>query len=216
MSSLLRNRIGVPGIISVVALVFAMAGGAYAAKKYVITSTSQIKPSVLKALKGQAGPAGAPGAPGAAGAKGDRGEVGANGTNGTNGTNGVDGSPWTAGGTLPGNATETGVWGAGFRAAGLYLDPISFQIPLEEAPKAVLVAAGASKPGCPGIEDGAPTAEPGTLCIYQTVETKGTAQATLKPTAAEEPGTGPSGTLVFVECTEDECSTFGVWAVTAE
>ncbi len=83
MLSVLRNRVGVSGIVAVVALVLAMTGGAWAASKYIITSTKQIKPSVLKALQGKTGPAGANGANGAPGAKG------ADGTNGTNGTNGL-------------------------------------------------------------------------------------------------------------------------------
>lgn len=86
--SFFRNRFGIPGVISVLALVLAMVGGAYAAKKYVITSTSQIKPSVLKSLKGKrgpagpAGPAGAAGPAGPAGAKGDKGDTGNAGTAG--------------------------------------------------------------------------------------------------------------------------------------
>jgi hypothetical protein len=89
MSSFLKNRFGIPGVISIVALVFAMAGGAYAAKKYVITSTSQIKPSVLKSLQGKPGPAGAAGAKGdtgAAGAAGSKGDAGGQGNAGANGT----------------------------------------------------------------------------------------------------------------------------------
>jgi hypothetical protein len=81
----IRNRLGIPGIISIIALVFAMTGGAYAAKKYVITSTSQIKPNVLKSLQGKdgaPGPTGAAGLPGAAGSKGDNGTAGSSGANG--------------------------------------------------------------------------------------------------------------------------------------
>jgi hypothetical protein len=88
MFSPLRNRFGIPGVISVIALVFAMAGGAYAAKKYVITSTSQIKPSVLKSLTGKAGPQGPAGA---------NGKDGANGSSGTNGKDGNSGSPGAVG-----------------------------------------------------------------------------------------------------------------------
>jgi hypothetical protein len=65
------------------ALVFAMTGGAYAARKYIITSTKQIKPSVLKQLKGNRGPAGP---------AGERGLAGVNGTNGKDGVNGKDGA----------------------------------------------------------------------------------------------------------------------------
>jgi len=57
-------------IISIVALVLAASGTAVAAGHYLITSTGQIKPSVLKHLRGNrgaAGPQGAPGAPGPAG-----------------------------------------------------------------------------------------------------------------------------------------------------
>jgi Collagen triple helix repeat (20 copies) len=73
----------------VVALV--MSGGAYAASKFLITSTKQIKPSVLKQLKGNAGPAGAKGASGPAGAAGPAGATGAKGENGAPGAKGDSG-----------------------------------------------------------------------------------------------------------------------------
>src|SRR5207244_1787774 len=71
--------------VALFALFFAMGGGAYAAKHYLITSTKQISPKVLKALKGKSGkigpagatgPAGPAGAAGVAGAKGDKGDIG--------------------------------------------------------------------------------------------------------------------------------------------
>jgi hypothetical protein len=202
MLSPLRNRFGIPGVISVIALVFAMAGGAYAAKKYVITSPKQIKPSVLKKLKGKrgpagpAGPAGAQGPAGPAGAKGDTGAAGANGSNGKDGTSvttenilpeeecgeevggvrllsasgedfvcngedGEEGQPWTAGGTLPPGATQTG----SFAYAGAEnLEAISFAIPLASALDSTHVHI-APNANCPGsVAD--PKAASGHLCVY--------------------------------------------------
>lgn len=86
-----RKHFNATTAVAVVALVFAMAGGAYAAKKYLITSTKQIKPSVLKQLKGKSGTKGPAGPAGATGLQGPEGKVGANGKDGANGANGVDG-----------------------------------------------------------------------------------------------------------------------------
>jgi hypothetical protein len=68
--------------IASVALFFSLAGTGLAASRYLITSTSQIKPSVLKTLEGKQGPAGAPGANGAPGAVGATGAAGAPGAAG--------------------------------------------------------------------------------------------------------------------------------------
>ncbi|HWX44584.1 MAG TPA: hypothetical protein VNY52_04595 [Solirubrobacteraceae bacterium] len=129
------------------ALVFAMSGGAYAASRYVITSTKQISPKALKALKGSAGasgaqgpagpagpagaqgPQGAAGPTGAAGAKGETGPPGKNGENGKNGTTGFAE-------TLPSGETETGAWAVmnipakGFEVVSW--GALSFPIPLGE------------------------------------------------------------------------------------
>jgi hypothetical protein len=86
-----RMRVSPTTAIATLALVFAMTGGAYAAKKYLITSTKQISPSVLKSLQGKAGPAGANGAVGAQGPAGSAGPTGAKGGNGSNGSNGSNG-----------------------------------------------------------------------------------------------------------------------------
>jgi len=53
--------------IASVALFFSLAGTGLAAGKYLITSTKQIKPSVLSSLKGKEGPRGLQGIAGPAG-----------------------------------------------------------------------------------------------------------------------------------------------------
>ena len=77
------------GIVAAIALFFALGGTALATSHYLITSTSQIKPSVLKALhgkvgaKGPAGRTGANGAPGQAGPAGPPGKEGQPGASST-------------------------------------------------------------------------------------------------------------------------------------
>ncbi len=97
----IRTRITPATVIAMVALVFAMTGGAYAAKKYLITSTKQISPSVLKSLKGSAGKAGPAGAAGPAGPAGPVGPVGGAGTPGTEGKAGAAGVSVTSAEALP-------------------------------------------------------------------------------------------------------------------
>ncbi len=139
MFSWIRRRATYANVAMTLALVFAMTGGAYAAKKYLITSTKQISPSVLKQLAGKAGPAGAKGKDGAPGAQGPQGPAGANGKDGTNGTDGKEGPAGPKGATgltgtkgaegpkgptgpagvintegpLPKGKTETGAWTIG-------------------------------------------------------------------------------------------------------
>ena len=76
-------------VLSALALFFALGGTAIATKHYLITSTSQIKPSVLKALHGQSGNPGADGLPGAQGPQGPQGATGPQGPAGTPGASGA-------------------------------------------------------------------------------------------------------------------------------
>jgi Collagen triple helix repeat (20 copies) len=115
-----RLRVSPATMIASFALVFAMTGGAYAAKKYLITSTKQISPSVLKALQGKAGPAGANGAAGAQGPAGPAGPAGARGENGAAGANGTNGAPGTSvtSAVLAKGNKECKEGGSEFKAAG--------------------------------------------------------------------------------------------------
>src|ERR1700679_3432209 len=92
MFSRIRRRLTWANVAMTLALVFAMSGGAYAAGKYIITSTKQISPKVLASLKG------AKGKPGPAGPQGPAGAQGAQGAGGAQGPVGAQGSPGTAGG----------------------------------------------------------------------------------------------------------------------
>jgi Collagen triple helix repeat (20 copies) len=98
-----------------VALVFAMTGGAYAAGKFLITSTKQISPKVLKQLKGAAGSKGAPGANGTNGAGGPQGPPGINGKDGVNGKDGLAGTSVTSKSVTAGVVCKEG--GTEFTAA---------------------------------------------------------------------------------------------------
>lgn len=89
------GRASAPTVISIIALVFAMLGGAYAANKD--SAGSEANASAKKVVKGprgprgKTGPAGTAGPAGPAGAKGETGAAGSNGSNGTNGADGADG-----------------------------------------------------------------------------------------------------------------------------
>jgi collagen triple helix repeat protein len=89
MFSTLRTRFGIPGVISVIALVFAMFGGAYAASN---SSGGGKATASAKAKKGPRGPKGATGPAGPAGPAGAQGPAGANGKDGANGSNGTNGA----------------------------------------------------------------------------------------------------------------------------
>ena len=151
MFSRIRKRFTYANVVLTLALVFAMSGGAYAAGKYLITSTKQISPKVLKSLKGAKGAPGATGAQGPAGAAGKEGPAGKEGgagkegpggkegpqgVPGIKGEKGVTGSPWTPDGTLPSKATEKGAWSISTtKEMGVpaTATSISFTIPLAKA-----------------------------------------------------------------------------------
>jgi hypothetical protein len=80
------HHVGYATIVATTALVFSLSGGALAATQYLITSTKQISPNVLKRLKGTPGPSGPQGLPGPNGNPGIPGRVGAPGPSGAAGS----------------------------------------------------------------------------------------------------------------------------------
>jgi Collagen triple helix repeat (20 copies) len=226
--------------IAALALVFAMTGGAYAAGKYVITSTKQISPKVLKSLQGKAGAKGATGATGATGASGPVGAAGA-GTAGVPGAPGAVGKEGLAGKegkegpagmtgftkTLPSKETETGSWTAQIPAkaapgTSTAFGAISFSIPLGSAldeGHVFLVEPEASVSQCPGTVSN-PKAAAGDLCVYEAAPKRvEPAFGAIHDPSSEnlpEVGAGRSGAILTFS-TEEEGGAFGfgTWAVTA-
>jgi hypothetical protein len=134
----IHQKLGTAGfVISILALVIALGGGAYAAKGGL---TGKQKTEVQKIAKTEAqkvaksspgkpgatgpqGPAGAAGAKGDTGAKGDAGAAGTNGAAGAQGLEGPEGPEGPAGKTgfasaLPSGETEIGAWSTDSVAAG--------------------------------------------------------------------------------------------------
>jgi hypothetical protein len=144
MFSPLRNRFGIPGVISVIALVFAMMGGAYAASN---NSGGGKASASAKAKKGPRGPKGATGPAGPAGPAGPQGPAGAKGDTGANGSNGANGvsvsSEEFAVGPKEGHCPEGGTK---FTSAS----GKSFACNGEEGPIGPAGAAGPPGPTCPG------------------------------------------------------------------
>jgi hypothetical protein len=226
MFSRIRKRLTYANVAMTLALVFAMSGGAWAASKFVITSTKQIKPSVLKQLQGKTGPAGAAGLAGAAGAAGGagpqgpagaKGETGApgapgaKGEKGEKGAKGEKGEPWTAGGTLPKGSTETGTWAAGVSpSAELLLASISFTIPLAVPLTNATECGEPGKPACvthvigPGgsLPAGCtgslaePGAEAGNLCVFVAEKSANITGFTVHPNSFGGSGTGTTGAVI--------------------
>ena len=72
----MRRRISYANVTATLALVLSMSGGALAAKHYLVNSTRQISPKVLRQLRGNSGKTGPVGPTGPTGPTGPKGETG--------------------------------------------------------------------------------------------------------------------------------------------
>jgi Collagen triple helix repeat (20 copies) len=245
MLSAIRRRLTFANVAVTLALVCAMSGGAYAASRYVITSTKQIKPSVLKQLQGKAGVAGAQGVvgpqgpAGSQGPAGPQGAVGATGKEGPPGKNGENGKEGKTGYAemLPSGKTLTGQYSAASYSKGALggaaETAVTFPFRVEndqgEGPLISYVKRGASLPeGCTGSFEH-PGAKPDHLCIFETTAQNITTSFEGYPLICnyaiqgscpenrEITNVNPSGFgLVALAEAEGTVAMQGTWAVTAE
>ncbi len=190
----LRDRFGPAGLVlSVLAIVLALGGGAYAASgggSHATASKAKAltKAQVLALIKANSKP-GPAGPAGANGTNGTNGAPGGSGPEGKQGPKGEQGNPAEYPKTLPSHQTETGTWAI----SGLFYThdaevveeafetTITFPIPLspvisEEEEVGIKYGqaryvtpsqamAGGNGEGCTG-NDKHPTAAPGWLCVY--------------------------------------------------
>jgi Collagen triple helix repeat (20 copies) len=128
-----RKRLNYANVTATLALFFALSGGAIAAKRYLISSTKQISPKVMKALKGNRGPAGSGGSSGAAGATGLTGKEG---PQGREGAQGKEGAPGREG--APGKEGPAGKDGAVAGFSATHGEPVDFTSGSEGTPTTIV------------------------------------------------------------------------------
>ena len=208
-------RLTYANVAATLAVVLAMSGGALAAKHYLISSTSQINPKVLKKLHGARGARGELGPNGLVGPEGVQGPQGRTGPRGERGEAG-----FSALSRLPKGATENGEFAVSTGAAGAKGDvlttALTFSIPLT-APIAEaqieVTPVGTPTKNCIGPSNAAR----GVLCVYtstrQNLEFAGASDAEAPP------GTSGSGlfgaSLTWKVENAGPAETTGTWSVTA-
>ncbi len=211
-----RRVVTYANAVATLALLLSMAGGAVAASRYLINSTRQINPKVLRALRGKAGPGGPRGLQGLTGPQGAAGAAGAE---------GKPGAPGPLLETLPSGRTLRGLF-AGASAGGAHqsvpaVASISYSVPLSSQPNVEVIQENASPTkNCPG-SPAAPSAAAGYLCVYASIVAAGAVAETYSPINHRRGAAGDYhlGGMVYVEttCGASPCEAFveGSWAVTA-
>jgi len=207
----MRKRITYANVAATLALVFSMSGGALAASHYLVNSTKQINPKVLKRLKGATGPPGLTGATGPAGATGKEGKEG------------KEGSSYTVQSTLKSGQTETGVyeaWGTAPNSGAAYFGGVvDYRVPLAaplDEEHVVFNPGGGSSTHCSGIGH----AEAGYLCVYESASGSGNrtfGNINQPDTTDGEAGSSTTGFGIYFDTTgtNQGAWSYGGWAVTA-
>jgi hypothetical protein len=220
MRKKLTEPFGKAGLtVAILALVVAMAGGAYAAGGLTKAQEKQVT-KIAKKYAGKPGAPGATGPAGAAGGPGAAGKTGGLGPEGPEGPEGKEGAPWTAGGTLPSGRTLKGVWNADQTTVSPFTElhtAVSFALPLAAEPTQHFIKVNEAPPaGCDGGEVLKPTAKPGNLCVYASAEAGGSSFLGFSAQGSEESLIGFTVNGVSVAPAGEAANFNGTWAATAE
>jgi hypothetical protein len=203
----IRRHLSYANVVATLALVFAMSGGALAAKHYLVNSTAQINPKVLKKLKGNSGKTGPVGPQGATGSQGGTGPQGTRGPEGPAGQSAL--SP------LPSATSESGAYGIyqpNTGSSGILVTTVTFPIRLQTPIPASQIIYTTTLPHCSGPGH----ADPGYLCIYPT-EHGGvkTPPAVFEPEQSANVGTSRIGFGMQWTVTGANAGDVGSYTVTA-
>ena len=212
--NLLRRHLTYANVAATLALLFAMSGGALAASHYLINSTRQINPKVLRRLKGNRGPRGPAGIPGISiqgpsgvSVKGQRGEPGHEGPEGLSALS-----------TLPAGRSESGVYGiapANTAKSGSLKQSITFALAL---PAVIAPANIEYTPSATPTKHctGPGHAERGFLCLYSGGASGVEAPVVFEPEdGLSTKGTGRVGFILEWPITAENSSDVGSYTVTA-
>ena len=203
----IRAHLTYANVVATFALVLAMSGGALAATHYLINSTKQINPKVLRQLRGHTGRAGLQGPPG----------VGSQGVEGPAGQRGARGEPGPQGlsalASLPAGQSESGTFGVRSDRAGQRHDRRHDRLPggargIGGEPHVVFTQANVAAEHCSGPG----SADKGYLCIYETAH-HGVGPAHIFGFEASEEAdvTGRHGFTLQWEATEEGAYAFGTY-----
>ncbi|MCW3033258.1 MAG: hypothetical protein JWM60_1603 [Solirubrobacterales bacterium] len=209
-----HRRLSYANVVSTLALVLAMSGGAYAAGHYLINSTKQINPKVLRKLHG------ARGGRGVAGQNGPVGPQGVTGATGSKGARGPTGEPgFSALSQLPSGKTESGDFAVSTIVEGPEITvstAVTFSVPLSAPiPADHVEFTTVSTPGTNCLGPG--LARNGWLCVYISSALNTEPQAfSFNPEAAPAVGSGRYGAgFNWASSAEGIVRITGTYSVTA-
>ena len=221
----MRRRLTYANVVATLALVFAMSGGALAANHYLINSTKQINPKVLKKLTGTPGRAGGTGASGVAGPVGPTGKEGPAGKEGKEGKDGKEGKEGKEGAPgqsalspLPSGQSVSGDYGiytpnsktTGFLNTSVTF-PIALSAPIPQS-NAIYTLTSVPVTHCSGPGH----ADPGFLCIYSGNRGRvSTPPLVLNFEGGPDEGAGRFGFDLQWSITGEEAFDVGTYTVTA-